>query len=358
MSFDRILIPVVLLVLLLSSAALGDEHADLFARLDTDADGQLTEAEIPASSAPLFHRLVRNADANRDGQLSFAEFQDGLTPHRPAKPLPEKADNKLPGSDALLLMLVLMDRNADLVIKAGEVPANMRPLYDDFAELMNLKDRRRLRIPQLRQQAIRYSGMASRFAAREGIDVEVELALLTDKQWAYLERLRTSLRPGEGMASPENALMLFAELDTDGDGKVTAEEVPESFADRFAELLQRADRNEDKQLSEQEFKTFSERITRMEDNRPPLAETNQRVDQLLRQADADGDGQLSRREAPRRIANRFEKIDRNSDGFLDREELSRAVEILASMRNSAGFQPASSPRSGERIKKNGVKSEK
>jgi Ca2+-binding EF-hand superfamily protein len=356
MSFHWFSIPVVLL-LLLGRAAAGDDHADLFARLDTNADGQLTQSEIPASESSLFQRLVRHADANRDGQLTPAEFDEGLTPQRPPKPLLEKASNELPGSDALLLMLALMDRNADLVIQAGEAPANLRPLYEEFVELMNFKDRRRLRVALLRQQAIRYTGMANRFVSREGIDVGVELALLTDKQWAYVERLRTSLRPGEGLANPESASMLFGELDTDGDGKVTGDEVPEPFADRFAGMLQRADRNQDKQLSEQEFQGFSERVATLQTNRPPLAETNQRVNQLLEQADTNGDGQLTRREAPRRIANRFEKIDRNVDGFLDRQELSRAVEILAMLRNSAGFQPASTARSSERIKKDGVNGE-
>ena len=42
----------------------------LFNQLDTDQDGQLTAAEIPAQQRRLFDRLVRRGDTNRDQALS------------------------------------------------------------------------------------------------------------------------------------------------------------------------------------------------------------------------------------------------------------------------------------------------
>ncbi len=342
---------ILMLLVLIKGQATADDQTELFTRLDADGNGQISKAEIPANEAPLYERLVRKADANQDGQLSVQEFQAGLTSSRPEKPLTEKADSELPGSDALLLVLAWMDENADLTITTAEVPPTMRPLFDDFVELLNLKDAKRLPVPQLRQQTIRYLALAKRFTLREGIDVEVELALLNDKQWAYVQRLQTSLKPGSMMQNPDNALVLFMELDTDGDGNVTAEEVPEPYADRFTDLLGRADRNQDKQLSEQEFKALSQRAAKFSGNRPPREETNQGVNQLLRRADRNEDGQISREEAPPRMAQRFPRLDQNGDGQLDQTELSRAVEILATLRNSAGIQPASAPLSGERTKK-------
>ncbi|MDZ4656611.1 MAG: hypothetical protein SH868_03430 [Bythopirellula sp.] len=339
-----------ILVLLIGQTT-ADDQTDLFVRLDANRDGQITITEIPQTQIALFERLIRKADTDRDERLSAQEFQAGLASTRPEKPLTEKAESELPGSDALLLVLAWMDENADLTITAAEVPPTMRPLFDDFVELLNSKDAQRLPVPQLRQQTIRYLALARRFTMREGIDVEVELALLNDKQWAYVQRLQTSLKPGSMMQNPDNALMLFTRLDTDGDGNITAGEVPEPYAERFTDLLERADRDQDKQLSEQEFKAMSQRVAKFSESRPSLAETNQGVKQLLRRADRNDDGQISREEAPPRMAQRFPRLDQNGDGQLDQTELSRAVEILATLRNSAGIQPASAPLSGERTKK-------
>ena len=37
--------------------------------------------------------------------------------------------------------------------------------------------------------------------------------------------------------------------------------------------------------------------------------------------DADGDGRLTRDEAPERMRDRFDRIDTNSDGFIDPDEI-------------------------------------
>lgn len=330
------------LVFIASSLASAQNHGDLFRRLDADHDGRVVVGDIPKEQLTLFKRLLRLGDSNRDGILSLTEFERALTPTRPEKPLARKVENQLPGSDALLLMLVWMDLNADLAITADEVTPEMRPLFDEFVELLNLKDRSRIPIPQLTQQSIQYAGRAARFVAREGIDVEVEMALLSDQQAAYVERLRNSLRSRGMMDTPENATILFSQLDSDGDGNVTAAEVPQQFVERFIDLLKIADRNQDKQLSEQEFERVAERLTSLDANRPSLAETTQRARQLIRRLDRNGDGRLNRQETPPRMSQRFARLDQNGDGQLDQAEVVRSVEILETLRNSARIQPASS----------------
>ena len=39
------------------------------------------------------------------------------------------------------------------------------------------------------------------------------------------------------------------------------------------------------------------------------------------EADANGDGKLSKDEAPEALRQRFDRMDRNSDGFIDQNEL-------------------------------------
>jgi Ca2+-binding EF-hand superfamily protein len=335
--------------------AANSDHQSLFARLDANTDGQLTKAEIPDEHSSLFRRLVRIGDDDADGKLSLGEFETGLTINRPEKVVTEKVPNELPGADALLLMLAWMDSNGDLSITEREVPANLKPLYDQFVELMNLPNSSRLPVPQLRQQAGRYGMMAQRFANRQNIDVEVELALLTDKQWQYVERLQEPLRPGAMMGNRENAAVAFSQLDTNGDGKVALEELPPPLAERLAGMWERADRDQDRELSEQEFMVVRDRLAALQSGRDVPPKNRQGVKQLLKRADRDGDGKLSRDEAPPRLANRFDNLDQNGDNQLSGDELHAAAENLATLRNSTGKRFQKSPPSGGAAKKPGEK---
>lgn len=320
------------------------DHASLFARLDANIDGQLTKLEIPNEHAALFRRLTRLGDDNADGKLTLTEFETGLTNNRPEKAVTEKVPNELPGADALLLMLAWMDRNADLSITANEVPTKLKPLYDQFVTLMNLPNSSRLPVPQLRQQAGRYGVMAQRFANRQKIDVEVELALLTDEQWQYVERLQEPLRPGAMMGNRENAFAAFGQLDTNGDGKIALDKLPPPLVERLEGIWERADRDQDKQLSEQEFMAVRDRLATLQSGREAPGKNRQGVKQLIKRADRDGDGKLSREEAPPRLANRFDSLDQNGDNQLSGDELNAAAENLAALRNSTGkrLQPNSS----------------
>jgi Ca2+-binding EF-hand superfamily protein len=337
--------------LLMAQFGSAGEHAELFNRLDANRDGRLVAAEVPREQLSLFKRLVRTADKNRDGLLTRQEFETGLTPTQPEKPLTEKVENKLPGSEALLLALAWMDLDADLVVTRKEVSSEMRPLFEEFADFLNLEDKSRLPIMQMSRQAIPFAGMAARFMTREGIEVEAEMALLSDRQQAYVERLRYSLRGRDEMSSgADKAFALFSQLDTNSDGNITTAEVPEVLVDRFAGILKIADRNQDNQLSEQEFKKFASRIAAFEAPRPSLTETTQRARQLIRRSDRDGDGLLSRQETPPRLSQRFARLDQNGDGQLDHTEIARAVEILETLRNSAVIQPSSTPAPQRRSK--------
>jgi Ca2+-binding EF-hand superfamily protein len=72
--------------LLAAALALAQDNADLFSKLDANKDGFVTADEVQDSQKALFERLVRNADKDGDQKLSQAEFQAGLKPDETPKP--------------------------------------------------------------------------------------------------------------------------------------------------------------------------------------------------------------------------------------------------------------------------------
>ncbi len=323
-------------------AAQSPDKSDLFFRLDTDGDGQLNSAEIPDEHAFLHRRLLRTADSDSDGQLSAAEFHRGLSSERPEKPLTEKVSAQLPGSDALLLLLAWMDKNSDLTIKSDEVSANLKMFYNQIQQQLQSKDANQFRIRQLQQQSPRFTQLALRYTQRQQIDVELELSLLSDSQFAMVERLRRKVEVGQAFSTRENAEALFGRLDFDGDGVIEIADLPEGAQERFSDMFQRADRDGDKHITEAEFLSFQDQVSalQMRDSTSPQA--SRRVGQLLRRADRNSDGQLTRRESPRFLAARFKEVDSNDDGRLDREELSQAMANFDSLQKSIKL-PANNP---------------
>lgn len=132
--------------------------------------------------------------------------------------------------------------------------------------------------------------------------------------------------PGEGRGTGPQ--MVFSELDRDGDGAITPEEMQAARAGHLA----RADADGDGRLDREELLAMAR----------SRAET--RVDRLLDRADADGDGALSmaeldamrddRRQA--RMERMFARVDTDGDGSVTEAEFEAAMERF-SERRGHGF---------------------
>jgi Ca2+-binding EF-hand superfamily protein len=66
-----------------------------------------------------------------------------------------------------------------------------------------------------------------------------------------------------------------------------------------------------------------------------------RAAQFFAHMDRDGDGQISKEEAPERLKERFDAVDTNRDGVLDKPEL----EVLAKRMRERSQQPDQKRRS-------------
>ncbi len=248
----------------------------MFRQLDLNRDGQLASEEFASDHARLFARLLRTADSDGDGRLSKSEFEEGLQAKRTAKPLAKKQQNRLPGADELLLLVAMMDANADGVIKLDEVPERLRPFYLRLEKRIGKGDQRQIKVQEIARAAPGMTQFALATVKRLEFDVDLEIALLPDKNWALVERLDRPRLPGDVLAGAEQALELFRVLDTNGDGQVVYEEIPEQYAARFDRLLARADRNRDQRLSEREMRALSRRLrTAASQRTPPRAHADQ-----------------------------------------------------------------------------------
>lgn len=131
----------------------------------------------------------------------------------------------------------------------------------------------------------------------------------------------TILAGGLSMAQAENHMgkmgkdmgmrHSFEDLDANGDGKITQEEMTAHMQARF----DGADTDGDGALSKDEL------ITRMTERQAERMAGY--ADHMIERHDANGDGKLSPDEMQaRRKGNMFEKIDTDGDGAISKEEFS------------------------------------
>ncbi len=180
--------------------------------------------------------------------------------------------------------------------------------------------------------------------------------------------------PPRDAQRPQPAADLFGRLDANGDGVVTADEIPEQRRGFFERLLRTADRNGDGKLTKEEFaaaqgdrprrdsdphrpepsdrpatpppgfnvEDFFRRLDRNSDGKigadeVPQGQPGEFIKRLIQRADRDGDGAVTLEEvralAPQVLPPRggnplFAALDRNGDGKITADELSSAAEIL------------------------------
>jgi Ca2+-binding EF-hand superfamily protein len=123
---------------------------------------------------------------------------------------------------------------------------------------------------------------------------------------------------------------LFDRLDTNHDGTLSAGETAAENRSLFDRLIRRGDSDHDQALSRQEFlaslvPTRPEKT--MEEKEPATLPGADAIRYLLLTMDADRNARIEKDELPKELKGGdavFERIDRNGNDALDRQELSRS----------------------------------
>jgi Ca2+-binding EF-hand superfamily protein len=299
---------------------------ELFKKLDTNGDGVLTASEIPKEHLKFFERLLRIGDANKDGKLSREEF-DAVMNKTDKTEQPVTNISETPGINAgsgparpnldPKRIFEMLDKNKDGKLTRDEAQGRPRILA-----VFDRVGKDELTVDDL-TAALKGANNAKKAAKKTAKDAA--------KKAANNGTLQASTSKSESMtesSEESQSLPAFARLlDTNHDGRLSREELSKA-----AELFDRLDRNHDGFLDAKELTQMPAVASSNEPSinpAAPLARVGKgggklqrgNLAQLLKRADADGDGKLSMEEAPPFLKKQFAKIDTNGDGFLDKAEL-------------------------------------
>jgi Ca2+-binding EF-hand superfamily protein len=134
----------------------------------------------------------------------------------------------------------------------------------------------------------------------------------------------------------------FDQLDTNKDGKLSREELEQGAAylqprrrpsDMVLVLIESSAAHDDSQAELQRIYDVLRKLDKDNTGKITAAALKvarqdlleERVDNIIKELDANKDGKISRDEAKGFLKTNFDRIDTNKDGFVDRQELLRAA---------------------------------
>ena len=273
-------------------------NEDTFNALDQNDDGVLTLDDLPAGPRPFEQLLeiLKEADVDHNGEVTFEEFQ-AVIPQ-----LTEEQFDKL-------------DRNGDGVISREDLPKP--PPAHPYLRLLHFLD----------------EADADNNGEVTLAEIQVIIPTFTQYAFDFLDKnddgvlSKADVPDGPPPGPREMLVALLRMADADENGEVTFDELKALVPELDQEQFDKLDRNKDGVISRDDLPDFP-------------CDAIERLVQILREADADGDGQVTFDELKALVPNltqeQFDKLDRNDDGVItpaDKPELpldpiQRALRLL------------------------------
>jgi Ca2+-binding EF-hand superfamily protein len=302
---------------------------ELFKRLDTNGDGKLTASEIPAAHRKFFERLLRLGDADKNGELTREEFDHAFKQtEQPVTDINKigglGAGSQGPGKFDAKRVFQTLDKNQDGKLTRDELEGRPR--------LLALFDR-------LGKEELTLEDVTAALGGKPNGKKAKKHALATAESTA-------NDSPEMSAADAAHSLPAFFQLlDTNHDGRLSEEELAKA-----GELFQKLDRNHDGFIDAKEFQAAGSVAGKDDEANSPTVRPGKRlgkfgngnrIAQMIKRADTDGDGKISMEEAPPQLKKHFAKIDTNGDGFLDRSEIETWIKHHQKRLNASNDTPNS-----------------
>ena len=311
-----------------------EAEEDLFSRLDSDQDGVIAADEVSEEDRRLFERVLKRGDADQDGKLTANEFDTGTQDDEPTNIpglLREGIVGDRGGAGGLRLdpdrIFDRLDQDKDNRLTAGERPEDSKgPMRRLLAQLPQEGEITRDQFRQLFQRLQ---------ASRPGPNGAAGTGDAPGAPGPFGNGALGRLGLEGFLPGPPGPGPLLAVLDTDANGQLSAEEIAGA-----AKSLAQLDQNADGKLDHSELSPAG----------PPPGDAPGRGPRgqgrgdgrgaaRLKEADQDGDGKISREEAPERLKERFDQLDTNQDKALDMQELKALRTDDGTKASEAGGKP-------------------
>ncbi|MEM9410923.1 MAG: EF-hand domain-containing protein [Planctomycetota bacterium] len=148
-------------------------------------------------------------------------------------------------------------------------------------------------------------------------------------------------RRGRGQQRQPNLQSIFNRMDSNQDGVLTPDEVPQ----RMAQRLRNVDKDESGSISMKELSAaFQSQFQNQngfggmkrgmresgmsgKKNRQSQLSPEETVQFMINRMDKDGNGEITADEVPDRMKNNFAKLDKNGNDVLDKNEIVAMIEI-------------------------------